>query len=98
MTNLARRTDPITSHLAAANAYEFKGGHAARILAGLQALGQATAHELSEHTGLTVVQIDRRMPEIAREGKVRVRTVQGVALIRAGARVWEITPTQEVLF
>lgn len=91
MTNFARRTDPITSHLAVANAYEFKGGHAARILSGLQALGQATAHELSEHTGLTVVQVDRRLPELKKDGKVKLTFENGCLLIRNGFRVWEVS-------
>lgn len=89
MSPLARRSDPITSHMAAANATEFKGGHAARILACLQAGGPATAHELADQTGLTVVQIDRRLPELARSGKVHVCSVNGAPQIRAGARVWE---------
>lgn len=89
MTVLARRTDPITSHMAASRAAVFSGKHTARILAGLQELGDATAHELCDCTGLTVVQIDRRLPEMARQGTVRVQVRDGVTVVRGGARVWE---------
>ena len=40
-------------------------------------------------TGLTVVQADRRLPELRRAGKVRVVQFGGADLIRGGARVWE---------
>lgn len=86
----ARKTDPATSHQAAARAAAFSGKHADRILTGLQQLKQATAHELSAYVGLTVVQIDRRLPEMQRSGSVRVRQHDGCPLVRGGARVWEV--------
>ncbi len=96
--HLARTTDPVTSHMAAANALAFKGSHAERIFSALQRLRSATAHELSDATGLTVVQIDRRMPELLKAKKIQVQVVAGALQIRGGARVWEIAPKQEVLF
>ena len=85
----ARATDPETSQQAAEGASAFAGSHSARILNALQAVASATAHELAQPTGLTVVQIDRRLPELEREGKARVVTVDGEPLQRGGARVWE---------
>jgi len=61
----ARRRDPATSHEAAKRAERFAQSHAGRILAVFQEFGSPwTAHELSKVTGLTVVQIDRRLPEL----------------------------------
>lgn len=84
----ARKTDPVTSHTAAKNAERFAASHAGRILAELRK-GVATAHRLSELTGLTVVQIDRRLPELEKAGLARPVLVCGAPLIVGGFRVWE---------
>jgi len=84
----ARRTDPATSHAAAAKAERFASSHAGRILAALRDLGTATAHELAPATGLTVVQIDRRMVELQRAGRAYVVSMGGEPLTRDGFRVW----------
>lgn len=68
----ARRTDPATSHAAAANAQRFAASHAGRILAALDKLGSATAHEVAKETGLSVVQVDRRRHELVKSGQVRL--------------------------
>lgn len=65
----ARRTDPKTSHDAGAAAAAFAGSHQERILAALRAHGGMTAHEIGAKVGLTEVQVDRRMHELARAGK-----------------------------
>ena len=67
----------------------FAGGHCERILAALANGRQATPHELQEDTGLTVVQIDRRLPELQRAGKARVVQMAGEDLTRGGARLWD---------
>jgi len=70
----ARRRDPSTSHDAAKRAERFAQSHIGRILSTFQAhRGTWTAQELSSLTGLTVVQIDRRLheiPQIERTGGV----------------------------
>lgn len=84
----ARATDPITSHMAAEGAKAFAGTHKERILG---ALGQAdvmTAQRIAETTGLTVVQVDRRLTELEREKLIEVVTVAGQTIIMAGYRVW----------
>lgn len=86
---LVRAHDPLTSVLAAEAASAFSGPHCERILTAL-GNGPATAHELQARTGLTVVQIDRRLPELFRYGKARVVQVNGEDLIRDGYRVWEV--------
>lgn len=85
---LARNSDPITSHMAADRSAAFSGTHCNRILEALRDKA-ATAHTLSEVTGLTVVQIDRRLPELQRRGLARPVEVCKMPLIRGGFRVWE---------
>lgn len=87
--HLVRASDPLSSVMAAEAAIKFAGNHCGRILAALSNGNQATAHELQSSTGLTVVQIDRRLPELLRYGKTRVVQRGGMDLLRGGARVWE---------
>lgn len=87
--NLVRASDPISSVLAAERAIKFAGNHCDRILADLKRRGQATPHEMQCTTGLTVVQIDRRLPDLQKAGKARVVQRGGIDLMRGGARVWE---------
>ena len=87
--HLVRASDPLSSVLAAERAIKFAGNHCDRILAALANGRQATAHELERLTGLTVVQADRRLPELLRAGRVQVVQRGGMDLIRGGARVWE---------
>lgn len=85
----ARRTDPSTSHKAAERAASFAGSHSERILVELIRVGSGTAKSISENTGLTVVQIDRRLVEMQRKGFIRVVQVCGVDLVVGGYRCWE---------
>ena len=98
---LARSTDPATSHMAASRTACFAVTHRDRICSALRAAEKtykagtrdhwgATAKELSEITGLTVVQIDRRLPELERDNLVTVSATHDAKdLIRDGFRVWE---------
>lgn len=86
---LVRASGPLTSVMAAERAIKFAGNHCDRILSDLTARGQAAPHEMQCTTGLTVVQIDRRLPELLKAGKVHVVQRGGVDLMRGGARVWE---------
>lgn len=87
--HLVRASDPMTSVLAAERATAFAGGHCARILAALNLYGPSTAAELQSYTGLTVVQADRRLPDLAKAGRARVVQSNGDDLTRNGYRVWE---------
>ena len=66
----SRRTDPETSHIAAARAVGFVETHAKKILAALADGHEHTAGEIGAACGLTVVQVDRRMHELEKDGKV----------------------------
>ena len=86
---LVRARDPLTSVMAAEAASAFSGPHCERILAALKQ-GEGTAQELMDRTGLTVVQIDRRLPELFRNGNARVVQFNGEDMIRDGYRVWAV--------
>jgi len=90
----ARASDPVTSHLAAAAADKFASTHKGRILDAIHAIEldgrNASPERIAERTGLTVVQIDRRLPEMERKGLVRVvRMWHGSPVTMNGFRVWE---------
>ncbi|HEU4431090.1 MAG TPA: hypothetical protein VFT98_20195 [Myxococcota bacterium] len=76
----ARRTDPRPSHAAAANAARFAASHAGRILAAVREYPGLTTHRISELTGLSVVQVDRRAIEMQRAGLIVRRDVGASAL------------------
>lgn len=65
----ARRTDPETSRSASRQAVAFKGDHARRILAALEA-GPAGKTAIGRRCGLTEQQVARRMHELRRAGLV----------------------------
>lgn len=87
--HLVRASDPLSSVLAAEAAIKFAGNHCDRILSALANGRQATAHELQSATGLTVVQIDRRLPDLQKACKAQVVQRGGMDLMRGNARVWE---------
>ncbi len=89
----ARATDPISSIHAAEGAALFAGPHKDRIVNALTALKNATAHEIAHATGLTVVQVDRRLPELKRYGVARVLELAGDDVMRGGFRVWVLEKT-----
>lgn len=76
---LARKSDPIQSHEAAARAAVFAGSHRERIVAALKNHGPMTAHEIGARIGLEPVQVDRRMHEARRlgEAKALVQHIDG---------------------
>ena len=86
----ARASDPETSKAAAMRASDFSTSHAGRILLALKKHGPRTAHELELLIGLTVPQIDRRMPDLLALGLVRVvKLDDGADMVRGRCRVWE---------
>ena len=82
-TCLARKTDPSTSIAAGRNADKFAASHAGRIYSVLVLHGDLSPKQISDYTGLTVVQIDRRRHEMKRDGLITV-----LDEIRHGCQVW----------
>jgi hypothetical protein len=67
----ARRTDPETSHAAAAQAKELQAKHQRIIVAALEQFGPAGKDRLAALTCLTGTQIARRTVELERAGVIR---------------------------
>jgi predicted Rossmann fold nucleotide-binding protein DprA/Smf involved in DNA uptake len=65
----ARRTDPPTSHAAAARVQSFKGQHHAAILEALAA-GPAGQSAIAARTGLSIAQVSKRLGELRRAGAI----------------------------
>ena len=66
---LFRRTDPVTSRLAAAEAQSFRGEHHRAIIAALRAApGGASA--IAERCGLVAHQVGKRLHELAKAGLI----------------------------
>ena len=66
----ARRTDPETSHKAAARVREFAGEHHRRILAAISPYSGSTIYQIAAQSGLDHVAAARRMGELEKAGKV----------------------------
>ncbi len=66
---LVRRTDPPTSHAAAARTRSFAGDHRRRILEALER-GPAGQSGIAERTGLTIQQVSRRLGELRDDGAI----------------------------
>lgn len=90
--HLVRASDPISSALAAERTTEFAPSQCDRILAAVRGINArqlgATAAEIGEVCNLTVVQVDRRLPELRRAGRVTVLQYDGGDLMRGGYRCW----------
>lgn len=69
---MARASDPITSHEAAAQAKELQARHHRLILAALEQHGASGKDRLAAITGMSGVQIARRLPELLKAGRVRL--------------------------
>jgi len=80
----ARATDPETSHMAAERASQFASSHAGRILAVLRNEGAGTPEHISRFTGLSIVQVDRRLHEMQAKGLIRT-----TGAVHNGFRAWE---------
>lgn len=82
MTKLARNTDPVTSHLAAARVHEFRESQQQTILDCLKESGPLGAEGISRHTDIEAYGIRKRLPELERDGMVRttgnlLKTISG---------------------
>lgn len=65
----SRRTDPPTSHDAAARVPAFRGRHHVAILEALSR-GPAGQSEIAARTGLTIAQVSKRLGELRRDGAI----------------------------
>lgn len=92
---LARRADVETSHAAAARASMFSGDHEERIGAAIEAAGArgACSKEIARRTGLTHIQVDRRLGAMGGRGLIVRRYERDADEVkrlvkREGCAVW----------
>ena len=83
-----RKTDPATSKVAAENSKRFANSHRSKILNSLRLNGPFSAKEIECITGLSVPQVDRRLPEMLAAGEIEVVQENGADVVRGGCRVW----------
>lgn len=87
----ARRTDPSTSHEAAARVWEFASAHHQRVMDALRrAGGRAGAEQIAFVAGMDAYAVRKRLPELAEAGAVRV--TDDTAMTRSGRRerIWVV--------
>jgi predicted ArsR family transcriptional regulator len=65
----ARRSDPVTSHQAAASVHAFAAAHKVKIVAFLRR-GPAGATRIADGTGLGRDAVGKRLPELERDGVI----------------------------
>ena len=85
----SRRTDPITSHLAAQSARPLQMTHLEQILAALQQHGAGTIDTIADWTGLSAVQVARRLPELQQQGLASPTGKLGLSVCGRLEREWE---------
>lgn len=87
---LFRRTDPVTSRLSAAGAKKFRGEHHQAILEALSH-GPAGASGIAARCGLLAHQVNKRIHELAKCGRI-VETGRVVTSASGrGEREWKAT-------
>lgn len=87
---LARRTDPSTSHEAARRVREFAGGHALLILKCLRERGPLTPEQIETFTGIQAYAVRKRLPELLSHSPPMACPTGEIAPTRSGRRqrVW----------
>lgn len=84
----ARRTDPITSHMAAEQLSQFAGSHCDLILAALKQHGPMIADEIAEVTGLLPHQVLKRLPDLKDKELAIPRGDERLSMAGRFERVW----------
>jgi predicted ArsR family transcriptional regulator len=86
---LFRRTDPVTSKAAAADAKTFRGEHHAAILEALSQ-GPAGASGIAARCGLGPHQIGKRLHELAKCGRITATGQIVTSASGRGEREWRV--------
>ena len=87
---LARRTDPATSHQAAASAKELQAQHHRVIVACLKRHGPLGKDGVASRTGLTGVAVARRTAELQRAGLIQPTGKTVLSTAGRPEREWEV--------
>lgn len=86
---LARRSDPSTSHAAAARVQEFSGSHRAQVLEALKRYGPLTVDQIATRTKLQSQQVNKRTFEMQRLGLIDVTGEERLSASGRLERVWK---------
>lgn len=86
---LFRRTDPVTSKAAAADAKSFRGEHHQAILEAL-AHGPAGASGIASRCGLLAHQVNKRIHELAKCGRIAATGRIVTSASGRGEREWRV--------
>lgn len=92
-----RSTDPETSFEAAENCVAFAGKHKDKILSCLKHFGPLSPTQIAGFTGLTEVQIDRRLPELERANLAEPTGEYNLSRSGCRERVWKAAAEQHHL-
>lgn len=84
----ARSNDPETSKSAARAAAKFYKSQCGKIYSALVRHGPQTADELALHTGLTNVQVDRRLPDLFEMERAKPTREIGLSAAGRECRIW----------
>lgn len=85
-----RATDPATSRASAASAGNLAQNHARMILDALAGLGEGTASAIAVKAGLDPVQVNRRMKDLHRAGRVELTGETSPGHAGRMERVWRL--------
>lgn len=91
MTHLARRTDPATSHEAAARVHEFSDSQQTAIYGALRNYGPMGAEEIADEVAIPAYAIRKRLAELHQLNRIKPtgdtrRTKSG-----RSERIWSLT-------
>ena len=90
---LARRTDPGTSHAAAATVSDFAGAQHEVIVGVLAKRKDATVHEIATFCRIDAHAVGKRMNELQRAGKIRCVMDKGSNGMVGGAPLTRLSPS-----
>lgn len=86
---LARRSDPSTSHAAAARVQVFSGSHRAQVLEALKRYGPLTVDQIATRTKLQSQQVNKRTAELQRLGQAAPTGEERLSASGRLERVWK---------
>ena len=95
MTTLARRTDPSTSHEAAARVHEFSDSQQCAIYAALRNYGPLGAEEIGEEIALPAYAVRKRLAELFVAKRITPTGYTRRTSSGRSERIWQICARAE---
>lgn len=86
---LARRTDPATSHKAAARVEEFAPSHREQVLSALRRFGRAGAEQIAAATKMDAYSVRKRLSDLEHASLARPTETLRTTASGRKERVWE---------